>query len=101
MKNITKVISSIVGIVGSLAGISALTACTEEDPPAPEYGMPAFYADCKATDNYDACVACCEDADNAYTCVDDYVKNGFCANTTTKYGPLEPDAPVYGPPEWY
>ena len=100
MKNITKVISGIVGVVGALAGISSLTACTEEeDPPTPEYGMPAFYADCKATDNYEACVACCEQSDDAYACVEDYVKNGFCADATNKYGPLVPDAPVYGPPE--
>lgn len=37
MKNITKVISSIVGIGGSLAGISLMASCSEEEPPAPEW----------------------------------------------------------------
>ena len=98
MKNITKVISSIVGVVGALAGISTLTACTEEDPPATEYGPPPYYDQCKSTDNYQACVDCCEQSYDSYTCVEDYVKNGFCADATTKYGPLVPDAPVvYGP----
>ena len=95
MKNITKVISSIVGVVGSLAGISLMTACTEEDPPATEYGPPPYYDQCKAANNYDACVACCERADDAYACVEDYVNNGNCSSLATDYGP--PDATEYGP----
>lgn len=94
MKNITKVISSIVGVVGSLAGISLMTACEE---PTTKYGPIATYDDC--ADNYEACISCCNHSDDPDVCVEDYLKNGFCANepaveygppATEKYGPLEP-----------
>ena len=94
MKNITKVISSIVGVVGSLAGISLMTACTEEEPTT-KYGPPPYYDQCKTTDNYWACVDCCEHTDDSSTCGEDYVESGNCSSIAADYGPL--DATEYGP----
>ena len=105
MKNITKVISSIVGIVGTLAGISALTACSAEEEPTPvKYGpLPSPYAQCDAADDYNACADCCRTAKDPYTCIEDYVKNGICSEAVPDYGPqpYDPVDPVYGPPEQY
>lgn len=87
MKNITKVISSIVGVVGSLAGISLMASCSEEEPPVPEYGPPPFYDQCKAADNYQACADCCELSDDAYACVEDYVKKWLLRERDDKIRP--------------
>lgn len=99
MKNITKVISSIFGVVSAIAGISSLTGCTEvSDTPATDYGPPSAYDAC-ANANIDDCVKCCNQADDVEVCIEDYIKNGFCSDepaveygppVTDKYGPIAP-----------
>ncbi|MBQ9242480.1 MAG: hypothetical protein IJ165_04535 [Proteobacteria bacterium] len=94
MKNIARVIRGIFGAVSAIAGIGSLTACTEieNDPPATEYGPSPFYDVCV---NNGDCIKCCEQADDVEVCVEDYIKNGYCAGIATEYGPI--DAPDYGP----
>ena len=92
MKVITKVVSSVIGVVASLAGIGTLTACSSSDGPA---------VTCEDSEDVNDCKNCCASSADPDVCVEDYIKNGFCHDNspTNKYGPLSD--PVYGPPDWY